>query len=235
VPVDPLENAVETFSAPIEHLIVALGQGIADAQRVLDQNSIKSQDAIDSDPSLSSYGLQATWYQFPRVDLELKLAITIAQQSNTPSGAPSAQASAVLAPVLNPIRLVAQPVSASYQTHFSYDAQAASVLTLSIVPVPSPRAGDQSVVVPSMKQNDVQLAALTSNAQDASGHTIKFQTVKDANGTAIPDPTLRFDVHFNAAARLWYVLQYDPANTARTPAVVTVDDATRAVRVISTP
>ena len=37
---DPLANAVETFSAPIESVIIALGQGIADAQKALDNNSI---------------------------------------------------------------------------------------------------------------------------------------------------------------------------------------------------
>ena len=40
---DPLANAVETFSTPIELLIIALGQGIAQAQQAMDQNSIQMQ------------------------------------------------------------------------------------------------------------------------------------------------------------------------------------------------
>ena len=57
-----------------------LGKGISEAQAALDRNSIATQSAIDADPQLSSAGLQATWYQFPRVDLQLKLALTIAEQ-----------------------------------------------------------------------------------------------------------------------------------------------------------
>ena len=215
-----LTNAVETFSAPIEHLIVALGQGIADAQRALDQSSIQTQDAIDSDPTLSQLGLQATWYQFPKVDLELKLAISVAQQ-----GAPGG----------GPVRLVAQPISASYQTHFNYDATAASTLSLSIVPVPAPRAGDAASAPPHLDRATVVKTALASTATDAKGKTVKFSTVKDNSGNTVPDPALRFDVNYNGAARLWYILQYSVATPAPTPTVVAIDDATGTVRVLSTP
>jgi hypothetical protein len=45
---------------------------------------------------------------------------------------------------------------------------------------------------------------------------------------------LRFDVNFNAAARIWYVLQYDPADATAKAVVVSVDDVTSSVRVIPT-
>jgi hypothetical protein len=227
VATDPLENAVETFSAPIEAFIVALGQGIAQAQKALDQNSIQAQQAIDTDPTLAGLGLRATWYQFPRVDLQLRLSLSIAQQPIPP---PS-----LGAPVLSRLRMIVQPVSAAYQNHFNYDAQAASTISLSIVPVPPPGPADQSVVVPNMSQGDVQKTALSSTAKDASGNQIKFRTVTDAQGNIAPDPQLRFDIHFNGVARMWYVLQYDPSKPAAKPAVVAVDDATRTVQVISTP
>ena len=215
---DPLANAVETFSAPIESLIIALGQGIAQAQQAMDQNSIQQQEAIDSNPVLAQRGLQATWYQMPRVDLQLKLSLTIAQDQPSGGGGP--------APPLR-MRLVAQPISASFQTHFSYDAQAASQVTLSIVPVPQPQAG----APPRMAAADVQAAALGTAAA-------KFLTVMVA-GRLAPAPTdaqsnvLRFDVNFNSASRTWYALQYAPATPAVKPTAVAVDDATGAVRVIS--
>ena len=219
MPDNPLANVTEVFSAPIEGVIVALGKGISEAQRALDQNSIATQQAIDTDPVLSNQGLQATWYQFPRVDLQLKLALTIAQDGQ-------AQAPHALGAVANfskAIRLVAQPVSAAYQAHFNYTAEAASTITLSIVPVPAPRSGGQSTVTPRMAATDVQKAALASPAKFA----------KDAQGN--PVATLRFDINFNATAGLWYVLQYDPLNPATKPVVVAVDDATGRVQVISTP
>jgi len=226
---DPLANAVETFSAPIEKLIAAVGEGIAQAQRALDSNSIQEQEAFDSDPVLSQYGLQATWYQFPKVDLQLTMSLTVAEDQ-TSSSSPGP---AVNPPGLSRIRLVAQPVSASFQSHFNYSGQAASQINLSIVPVPGPRPDNQVTIPPQMKSADVQSAALKSAA--------KFVTGKDAQGNAIPADKdsqgniLRFDVNFNSTSRIWYVLQYAPANKTVAPVVVAVDDAKGAVRIISSP
>jgi|SRR5579871_203603 len=239
---DPLSTAVETFSAPIEQLIIALGQGISQAQQSMDQNSIQTQETLDTDPVLSQYHLQATWYQFPSVNLQLKLSLSISEDQSTSSNGSSSNAAAAASPRLglmspiglqNPVRLIAQPVSASYQTHFNYDAQAASTITLSIVPVPPPAAPDAVTVPPRMQPAAVQSAALGSAA--------KFVTAKDAKGNTVPAGTdsqgnaLRFDVNFNGAARLWYVLQYAPSNPSVTPVVVAVDDITGSVRVIRTP
>lgn len=232
MPDDPLATAVETFSAPIEHLIIALGQGIADAQRTLDKNSIQTQEQIDSDPVLSQHGLQATWYQLPRVDLQLKLSLTIAQdQPQAPPGPSPAPAAGGMGTLFR-ARLVAQPLSAAFQTHFNYDAQAASQITLSIVPVPQPRAGDQVTAPPKMNAPDVQAAALKTGKFLTDPQGKPASTATDARGNVNP---LRLDINFNAAARLWYVLQYAPANPSVNPVVVAVDDVTGAVRVISTP
>lgn len=46
-----LTNLVETFSASFENLILALGRGVAEAQQELDQHSIQTQEALDSDPN----------------------------------------------------------------------------------------------------------------------------------------------------------------------------------------
>jgi hypothetical protein len=235
---DPLANALETFSAPLEHVIAALGQGIAEAQKALDLNSVGMQETIDADPVLSQYGLQAPWYQFPKVDLQLTISLSVAQDTSTDQ--PSAAGSPVSAPLaaissFKPIRLVAQPVSASFQSHFNYSGQAASQLNLSIVPIPAPRPGDQVTVPPTLSPSDVQNASLASGA--------KFITAKDSQGNTIlattdsqsPPNILRNDINFNAGSRTWYVLQYAPANKNLTSVVVAVDDASKAVRVISTP
>jgi hypothetical protein len=222
---NPLANVVEVFSAPIEGVIVALGKGVAEAQTALDQNSLKTQEAIDADPVLSRQGVQATWYQFPRVDLRLKLALTVVEEEPPSSGAKGVSAVS-LAPLAVAHRLIAQPVSAAYQNHFNYDAQASSEITLSIVPVPPPRAADQSTIPPRLTPEQVQAAALASPAN--------FTTTTDSGGNQIPVTNLRFDINFNSAARAWFVLQYDPVNQAAQAVVVTVDDVTGSVRVIST-
>lgn len=240
MPVDPIANAVETFSAPIEGLIIALGKGISEAQAELDRNSIKSQEAIDTDPVLSQLGLQATWYQFPSVQLELKLALTMVEERTTPRVNPSslvgdvsASARGVAALAANTSflvdtsigrRLVAQPVSAAYQNHFNYNAQASSTITLSIVPVPAPRPVDQASSPPLLTDAQVQEKALGSPAPFVS-------VIVD--GKKAPSPGLRFDINFNASARLWYVLQYSATAPESKAVVVVVDDVTGLVRVIS--
>src|SRR5262245_40265162 len=118
MPDNTLAEAVETFSAPIEGVIVALGKGIAEAQKALDLNSIQTQEQIDSDPALSRQGLQATWYQFPRVDLQLKLSLSIVEdRPATATGSSVAATAAAAIPVTAALnrRLIAQPVSASYR------------------------------------------------------------------------------------------------------------------------
>jgi hypothetical protein len=218
--VDPGAEAREVFSAPIQSVITTLGQSIGEAQRSLDRSSIETQDLIDADPQLASLGVQATWYQLPRVDLELRLSMAMSEQ---PGPTPVEALPTLIA--RPPLTLIAQPVSAAYQNHFNYDVTASSVITLSIVPVPPPRAGDQVTVPPRLNPDEVQQAALASAAH--------FATTTDAQGRTVPDPKLRFDINFNAAVRLWYVLQYDPADPTKTPTVVSVDDATKSVRVIS--
>ena len=119
---DPLASAVETFAAPIEDLIIALGQGVSQAQQALDENSIQTQQSIDTDPVLSQYGLQATWYQFPTVTMQLKLSLSISQDAAPAAGSSSSSGAAPG----GPLHIIAQPLSASFQSHFNYDAQAAT-------------------------------------------------------------------------------------------------------------
>jgi len=217
-------KAVEVFSAPIQGVIAALGRGIAEAQMALDRGSVQAQEEIDADPVLAGLGMQATWYQLPRVELELKLAMTISEQPAGTTPTPAIAALPSTRSFLKPMRLIAQPVSASYQNRFNYDVNAASTIKLSIVPVPPPAAGG-AATPPRLSSDDVQALALKSPAG--------FKTVTQA-GKTVPDPKLRFDVNFNATARVWYVLQYDAADSTAKAVVVSVDDVTSTVQVIST-
>jgi len=221
---DPLANAVETFSAPIESLIIALGQGIAQAQQAMDKNSIATQESIDTDPVLSQYGLQATWYQFPSVNMQLKMSLSITQDQ-APATTPAA---VTLSPIASRFRIIAQPLSASFQNHFNYDAQAATQVNVTIVPVPPPRSGDQVSTPPQLTAAKAQALAFASAAPFIKTTNAQGATV-DAQGNVY---TLA--INFNAAARVWYVLQYAPSNAAIPSVVVAVDDATQTVRVITT-
>jgi hypothetical protein len=228
----PLASAVETFSAPIEDLIVALGQGLAQAQQALDQNSIQTQETIDSDPVLSQYGLQATWYQFPNVNLQLKMSLTMTQDQPNTTSSSAVKAAVSPVAVTGPLRIIAQPISASFQSQFNYDASAATQVNVTIVPVPAPNSNTQ--VPPQMTQAQVLSVALASAAP--------FVTTTDSSGNKIPATTdsqgdaLNLAINFNSASRLWYVIQYEPSSSAVQSvvvAVVAVDDATQSVRIIN--
>jgi hypothetical protein len=227
---DPVK-AVEVFSAPIQGVIAALGRGIADAQLALDRGAVQAQEEIDADPVLAGLGMQATWYQLPRVELELKLALAISEEregSAPPLDVPGAAPVGPLRPLafLKPVKLIAQPVSASFQNRFNYDVNAASTIKLTIVPVPPAAQGAQAVAPANLTPEKVQELALQSSAG--------FKTVTLSDQTVAPDPKLRFGVNFNSGARTWYVLQHDPADASAKAVVVAIDDVTSVVRVIQT-
>jgi hypothetical protein len=221
---DPLASAVETFSAPIETLIIALGQGISQAQQDMDRNSIKTQQMIDTDPVLSQYGLQATWYQFPSVNMQLKMSLSITQDQ-APASATNVTSTLLIPPRF---RLIAQPLSASFQNQFNYDAQAATQVNVTIVPVPPPKSGDQVSTPPQMTPDSVKAVALKSGAPFVTTTNAQGQIV-DAAGNVYT-----MAINFNGAARVWYVLQYAPSNAAIATVVVAVDDATQTASIIST-
>jgi hypothetical protein len=223
---DPLANAVETFSAPIESLIIALGQGIADAQRALDKNSIATQQSIDTDPVLSQYGLQATWYQFPTVQMQIKMSMSITQDQEPESSPSVSGGSLPLSP--GRFRIIAQPLSASFQNQFNYDSSAATQINLTLVPVPPPRSGDQVTTPPQLTPSEAQAVALASGAP--------FVTTKNAQGATVDGQGNVYVIltNFNAVARVWYVIQYVPANVSIPSIVVAVDDTTKTAQIIST-
>jgi hypothetical protein len=207
-------NVVEVFSAPLEGLIAALGRDISSAQAELDRNALKAQEEIDSDPQLAGLGLQAPWHQLPRVDFQLKLALSTAAEAP----AERAGAGAQLRP--SAIRLLAQPVSAAYQNHFNYDVSGSSELSISLVPVPPPQVAAESTMPARLAPEDAQSLALR-----VRGAGFRKRRGEPASG-------FRLDTNFNPLTREWFVLQYDPKAPDKRPVVAAVDDATGAVRVI---
>lgn len=217
----PADRLAEALSTPLEQLLVALGSGIGRAQRELDLHSIEVQRLIDEDPVLAQYGLQATWYQLPRTELELKIAVTIQEQPlgiqregqpapppDQPGGRPRELVAGLFRPAL-PL-LWAQPVNPRLQNQFSYDVQAASTVTLTIVPVPPP--GRAAAGRPALSIDQALAVA-------------RPQLFPKDDLSAPPED--RVTVNYNAGAGLWYVLQtHQVDDQVELRALVRVDDAT---------
>jgi hypothetical protein len=200
---------IEQLAATLEDLIIAVGRGIGDAQTELDRSSVALQKAIDADPELSTHGLQATWYQMPRVDLDIRVAVSF-QKPRSPATAPAGRPQFTRAA---PAVLV-YPVNVRFQSQFAFDPSAASTLRVSIVPVP-PRVSEAQQVPPRRTADEVtRLAAPYLELQA---------------GTTSPRAGTRVVANFNTAARVWYVVQFvESQGVTTTVATVEVSDETGA-------
>jgi len=147
------EQARELISTTVEELLASLGSGIGRAQAELDRRSIEIQKLILEDPVLSQYGLEATWYQIPTTELELKIALVIEDVKTAEKKALP--------------RMWAQPVNARYKNQFSFDFQAASTIKLSVVAVPPPGTGTDR---PALDESSVLSSALPYLYQDEGGN-----------------------------------------------------------------
>lgn len=199
------ERITDLFSAPMEAVIVTLGTAIARAQREVDRHSLELQREINEDPQLADLGLQATWYQMPRTELELSMAVAMEERKAPPPGAPAPTGPRVLEKYpLKQIHL--QPVNAAYSNLFNFNVSGASRIKLTVVPVPPPAA--DSGVVPKLTRDQV------------TDLVKPFLT---------DDPAARLSLNFNGQARLWYAVQYKQVGDQTQRLVVVVDDETRAI------
>jgi hypothetical protein len=213
----------ELLSAPLEQLLVSLGSGIGRSQAELDRHSIAIQHEILADPQLAQYGVEATWFQIPSTQLELKVAISLTRSGAPPPGA--VEGAPQPTPVAPPASLIARPelplvaappprmwvapVTPTYQNLFGYDVQAASTVTLTIVAVPPPATGS---------------APPTKSVEEVRQAADQYLTKEGGQ------PVGRVTVNYNPAARAWFVVQTDETQTPpRLLAFVRVDDATLAV------
>lgn len=189
MPEDAVDEVAEMMSVPMEELITALGRGVGAAQAALDRHSIEIQQLIDADPVLGQYGLQASWYQIPSTQLELKIAVAMQQPAApAPSGLPRTVRPITGLELARPLpRLWAQPVNARYANQFGFQVSASSTVALTIVPVPPPTAVTDIRPV----HTDEEVLAVVEGRLLRRRGSVRG----------------RVSVNFNAGARAWHVLQ----------------------------
>jgi hypothetical protein len=178
----------DLISVPMEELLVAVGAGIGRAQAEMSRHSIQTQLEIDEDPVLAQYGLQATWYQIPTTELELRVAVAMESTRGTAGTPAESLVGGIRRPLLpSPIL---QPVNARYRNLFSYDVDASSVLKLTFAAVPPP--GPAAAVRPAMTAEEA--------LERARKHLVPTDDV------SVP-PAHRVSVNFNPGVGAWFVLQ----------------------------
>lgn len=113
---------------PLEDILLHVSRGIAQSQLELDKNSLATQIMIDNNKDLSEYGIKATWYHFPEVDLELKMALSLHGISETENGSVKAMK----------LKIFSAPINAAYKNTFDYDVTGTSTIKAKIVSIPPP-------------------------------------------------------------------------------------------------
>jgi len=165
---------------------------------------------ILEDPQLAPFGLEATWYQIPNAELELKMSLVLEERpkaSTTPTEPGKAIPPKDL--LLDPRRrLWAQPLNPRLTNQFGFSLQAASTVKLTIAAVPPAAAA----ATPAQKSvDDVRTLAAP-------------HLVKGPDGEPAPRVTVNY---FGGA---WYVVQTDETKTP--PLLTTLlkfDDASGAL------
>lgn len=132
----PYIPSEENYFLSIEDMISQIAQGIANAQRNLDEQAIELQKKIFTDPELRSLrdaGIQATWYRIPEVTATIKVTIT-SHTEGEESGSKTAPF------------LFLSPYNATYKNSFELDYQGMSEISFKIVPVPQPISASSTSV-----------------------------------------------------------------------------------------
>ena len=124
-----IQNVIEdVLIDPLEDLLLRVGSGIAQSQLELDKNSLATQILIDNHKDLSESGIKATWYHFPEVNVELKMALSlhgiVQKQEGKVQGVK--------------FKIFSAPMNATYKNTFDFDVSGNSTIKARIVSIPPP-------------------------------------------------------------------------------------------------
>jgi hypothetical protein len=125
------EITEEKLITPLGELLKSVGTSIVETQREMDDAAIATQRRIDQevDEGTLLYRLEAPFYHFAQVDLELKLALSMKWERTTESGGNPEGYKAIA---------LAAPLNATYQNTFAYEASGTSQIKARIMSIPPP-------------------------------------------------------------------------------------------------
>ena len=170
----------DVFFSEMTDLIVDLGRSIAEAQRVMDENTIRTQEMINDDEELRQYGINATWYVIPEADINLKMNYTVINESTTTGTGQR--------------KIMISPINARYQNFFKSTQSGESTINLKIMPIPAEARIADIIIIPNVigmnkvaavnRLSEVNLRAdgvdeisndaVVQNQKPSSGDTARF-------------------------------------------------------------
>lgn len=150
----------DVVASPLGDVIASVGEGVAAAQRALDEASLAQTLAIYGEQGeaglalLREIGYQPTFYSLPETTGEVTVSMTLgnAASQNGAAAAPAALGSPVLgvASLSARARAYVTPVDAGFANRYGYSAQVSAKLHFKIVPVPPPAGTDELRLVPTL-------------------------------------------------------------------------------------
>lgn len=171
---NPADESLVTLAAPLGELIAAVGRGLGEAQRALDQSTIDSVKALYTSNEanlewMRRMGYQPSWYRIPELDAEITASLSVSRRAKS-VGVPGQ------------LQMYMSPVDPTYANSYDYDLQAATVIKFKVVAVPPPPRAADMKVMPPLAGMDSQKAR-----EKLAGMGIPF--VVDGTGTVIDKTT----------------------------------------------
>lgn len=188
--------AREVVASPLGDVIAAVGQGVAAAQRALDDASlaqtleIYAEGGEEAHRLLREIGYRPTFYALPETTGEVRVSLTLGSNCTAPQAAPSGTAVGVqLSRIGRTIgvapNIYATPVDAGFASRYGFQASISAKLSFKIVPVPAPNGADELRVVPGVTG---RVASAAIDALEGIGLTYRM---KDSHGaelaTSLPE------------------------------------------------
>ncbi len=126
---DESKVVVETLVAPLGSILKSVGSSLAEAQHTLDENSIATQKLIDMavENGETEYDIQAPWYHFPEVNIELKMALSMKATKEVDKNGKIRGYKPVI---------FSAPINAAYKNTYNYDVNGSSQIKAKIVSIP---------------------------------------------------------------------------------------------------
>jgi hypothetical protein len=177
----------ESVAAPLGEVIAAVGQGVAEAQRALDDAALAATLAIYEEQGdagaalLREIGYRPTFYVLPDTACEVQVSMRIGGTGSADGSAGTAR----LPGAIGKGRTYVTPVDAGFQQRFGFQATAAAKLTFRIVPVPPPSALDDARVMPALIDRPATEAVATLDRLGLAA------TLVDKDGKPVADPAGR--------------------------------------------
>ncbi len=188
----------DVTAAPLGAIIAAVGDGVATAQRALDDQAIQQMLELYADGDeavrlLRESGWRPTFYAIPEAEGEIKVSLVVSG-STAASRSPGLGSRTVTPrpPATQPVagllasqgrmssmqspKLYATPVDGGYRNRYDYEGSVSASVKFRIVPVPAPPGAEQIRRVPNLVPLS---AAVASERLDQFDLVIEFAGMID--------------------------------------------------------